>query len=152
MKRFFLILSLAALVTFTLASSVDARGGRGGGRRGGGACAGGGCQGCGMRGGCANGRCAAQEDDEDVAQARPARLTVRLPADAMLQIEGQETESTGSIRHFQTPAIEPGEAFTYELSATLADGGRAIRRQVTVHAGERRAVSFVETAQQARND
>jgi uncharacterized protein (TIGR03000 family) len=50
-------------------------------------------------------------------QAQPATLTVRLPADARLTVEGQVTKQTGAERRFVSPPLEPGQKFSYTLSA-----------------------------------
>jgi uncharacterized protein (TIGR03000 family) len=50
-------------------------------------------------------------------QAQPATLTVRLPADARLTVEGQVTKQTGAERRFVSPPLEPGQKFSYTVSA-----------------------------------
>ncbi len=53
--------------------------------------------------------------------AAPARqaatLLVRLPAQALLEIEGQATRQTGAVRRFVSPPLEPGKDYTYTLTA-----------------------------------
>ena len=48
-----------------------------------------------------------------------SKLTVKLPeADAELLIEGRPTKTTGAIREFETPLLEPGKNYAYDFKAT----------------------------------
>jgi uncharacterized protein (TIGR03000 family) len=58
---------------------------------------------------------------QPAAPAAPARqsatLVVRLPAEALLEVEGEPTRQTGAVRRFVSPPLEPGKEYTYTLSA-----------------------------------
>jgi uncharacterized protein (TIGR03000 family) len=62
----------------------------------------------------------------------PAQLSVRLPAMAELQIDGQKTRSTGPMRRYTSPPLEPGQQYTYELRAKWMQNGREMTRTRTV--------------------
>jgi len=68
----------------------------------------------------------------------PAKLTLTLPAEAKLTIDGHETKSTSATRVFITPPLENGKSYTYTLKATVPVGSRTevITKDVTVVAGQ----------------
>jgi uncharacterized protein (TIGR03000 family) len=61
--------------------------------------------------------------DESRLRRAPATLTVHLPADAVLTIDGRRTTSTSSERTFVTPTLNPGEEFFYTLKAEVVRDG-----------------------------
>jgi arylsulfatase len=62
-------------------------------------------------------------------------VTIRLPADAVLEIDGSKTESTGEVRTFQTPPLQTGGPYSYTLKATSK--GREVSRKIDVaHGGD----------------
>jgi uncharacterized protein (TIGR03000 family) len=76
-----------------------------------------------------------------------ARLTVELPADAKLFVDGFETTTTGaSIRTFSTPELEAGQDYFYVLKIETNRDGKTIAetKQVTVRAGEETRASFID--------
>jgi uncharacterized protein (TIGR03000 family) len=78
----------------------------------------------------------------------PAILVVRLPADATLKVGGNATSQTGAERTFQSPALPPGQTFTYQLTATWTENGKphTVTRQALVRAGERTVLDLVNAA------
>lgn len=66
------------------------------------------------------------------AANEPARLKVYLPADAVLHVDGAQTQATGEIRNFVSPPLQPGRKFVYTLRATWKEGGKEIQRERTV--------------------
>jgi uncharacterized protein (TIGR03000 family) len=73
-----------------------------------------------------------------------AAIVVRLPADAALSFQGVWTTQTGAVRHFVTPALSPGDSYTYDISAAWTEGGREVtrKRHITIHAGDRLTVDL----------
>jgi uncharacterized protein (TIGR02246 family) len=55
-------------------------------------------------------------------------FVVRLPADAVLEIDGSKTTSTGESRTFRTPPLKVGGRYAYDLKATA--GGKEVTRKV----------------------
>jgi uncharacterized protein (TIGR03000 family) len=58
---------------------------------------------------------------QDTGPAEPAYLTVKVPADAKLQIADRLTQQTGTTRRFVSPplALTSGKKYTYTLKATF---------------------------------
>jgi uncharacterized protein (TIGR03000 family) len=68
----------------------------------------------------------------DVTQDRPttlppvstsperAKFSVRLPADAVLYIDGKRNDKTGQLREFVTPPLPQGKEFQYEVKVEVA--------------------------------
>jgi uncharacterized protein (TIGR03000 family) len=80
-------------------------------------------------------------------QAQPATLTVRLPADARLTVEGQVTKQTGAERRFISPPLEPGQKFSYTLAAFWEPNNYtkiARTRKVSVQAGKETEVDLTK--------
>lgn len=73
-----------------------------------------------------------------------ARITVRLPADARLFIDHVECPLTSPVRAFNTPKLEPNQAYTYTLRAELTRDGETVRERqaVLVSAGRQVEVDF----------
>lgn len=64
--------------------------------------------------------------------AAPARLTVELPADAKLFVDGAVTKGEGNTRNFHTPDLPAGQTFYYELKAELVVDGKTVTEKKTV--------------------
>lgn len=76
--------------------------------------------------------------------AAPAHITVRLPADARLTVQGVECPLTSETRAFDTPVLTPGKAYAYVLRAEVMRDGRPLAQtqRITFRSGERVQVSF----------
>jgi uncharacterized protein (TIGR03000 family) len=74
------------------------------------------------------------------------RLTVRVPAEAEIFVDGVATKQAGSTRKFVSPPLTAGQDFTYELTARWTENGREVvqTRRVNVTAGDRRVVDFTQ--------
>jgi len=74
----------------------------------------------------------------------PATLTVSLPADAKLTVDGSPTKSTSNLRTFTTPELNPGRTYSYTLKAEYVKDGQAVSAEkvVYVQAGKETKVSF----------
>ncbi len=67
------------------------------------------------------------------AVANAARLTVQVPADARVWIDGQLMTQTGTVRYFETPAtLEPGRTYSYKIVAEWVEDGQMVTRERTV--------------------
>lgn len=75
-----------------------------------------------------------------------AAIRVRLPADADLWFEGRKTAQTGAARRFVTPALRPGEDYTYDIRARWTEEGREVTRthRLQVRAGQQLTVDLLE--------
>lgn len=78
----------------------------------------------------------------------PATILVSLPANAKLTIDGYVSNQTSSQRRLVTPAIEPGQEFTYTLVAQTIQNGQVVSetQRVTVRGGQETPVNFTFSA------
>jgi uncharacterized protein (TIGR03000 family) len=83
-------------------------------------------------------------------QKMPARLRVRLPANAELLIDGKKTTSTGAVREFQTPDLDPERIYSYLVRARWVEDGITVEKSLKVRmlSGNRVTVNFVRPAQE----
>jgi uncharacterized protein (TIGR03000 family) len=85
-----------------------------------------------------------QEDKEEQARAaKRARLTVQLPTDAKLYIDGKPVKS-GARRSFTTPDLKKGERYYYEVRAEVVRDGKPVSetKRVIVQAGKKVNADF----------
>jgi uncharacterized protein (TIGR03000 family) len=85
-----------------------------------------------------------QNDDEKEASARNrARVIVELPKGAKLYIDDKPMKA-GKRRTFRTPALQPGEAYYYEIRAEVTRDGKPVTetRRVIVRAGQSARADF----------
>ena len=61
-----------------------------------------------------------------------ASLQVSLPSDARLVVGDFDTQSAGSVRQFESPALVEGKTYAYELRAELNRDGRTITETKTI--------------------
>jgi uncharacterized protein (TIGR03000 family) len=80
------------------------------------------------------------------SQEKPegAQITVRMPKDARLLIDGNASALTSERRVFRTPELEPGKTYYYTLTAEVTADGKQRRenREVTFQAGQKVEVDF----------
>jgi uncharacterized protein (TIGR03000 family) len=74
----------------------------------------------------------------------PARLTIELPAEAQLFVDGSAVNGTGSSRFYHTPNLPAGQAFFYDLKAEVVVNGVPVveETRAIVRSGEAVTVSF----------
>ena len=79
-----------------------------------------------------------------MASAVPATLEVHVPADAELFLDGNPTRQRGEVRTFESPPLQTGQVFTYEIRARWMQDGKPVEmtRSVDVSAGTRPVVDF----------
>jgi uncharacterized protein (TIGR02246 family) len=70
---------------------------------------------------------------EEQATDRIISFRVRLPADAVLEIDGKKTTSTGETRTFQTPPLRVGGQYVYTLKANV--NGKEVTRKIDLAHG-----------------
>jgi uncharacterized protein (TIGR03000 family) len=73
-----------------------------------------------------------------VRSEEPARLTVFVPADAKITIDGEKTSSMGQVRRYVSPPLVVGKGYTYTVKATWKDNGKEVirEREARVRAGQ----------------
>jgi uncharacterized protein (TIGR03000 family) len=77
-----------------------------------------------------------------------ARVRVLVPADATVWFDGAKTQSTGSVRVYQSPRLSAGDVYTYTIRATWRGNGREVTQSqaVDVRAGTQSDVVFPRRA------
>jgi uncharacterized protein (TIGR03000 family) len=77
-------------------------------------------------------------------RAGAVRLTVNVPSDARIEVNGHTTRSTGTRREFISSGLEPGRDYRYEVRAVVIRNGRELaeRKTVTLRSGEEATLSF----------
>jgi uncharacterized protein (TIGR03000 family) len=81
-----------------------------------------------------------------------AHIQVKLPAQAELWFGGAKVPSTGPVRTFQSPTLNPDRLYTYEVRASWKEDGRDVTQaqQIVVSAGARVHLDFVPPAATTR--
>jgi uncharacterized protein (TIGR03000 family) len=71
-------------------------------------------------------------------------ITVSVPYDAKVTINGLLTKSTGSERKFFSSGMLPGAAYEYQVKAEVVRDGKVLveTHSVLLRAGERNSVVF----------
>jgi uncharacterized protein (TIGR03000 family) len=76
-----------------------------------------------------------------------ARLEVRLPdPQATIWVEGKEMTSSGTLRQFRSPQLDPAQQYRYNVKAQWRNNGRLFEdeRQVNVQANASAVVDFTQ--------
>jgi uncharacterized protein (TIGR03000 family) len=68
-------------------------------------------------------------------------VTVELPADARLFVNGVACPLTSERRSFLSPQLQPGQEYTYTLRAELQRNGRTLTRTRRVRVAADREVN-----------
>ena len=71
-------------------------------------------------------------------------LSVWVPTDAKIFVNGNTTSSTGSARSYVSRGLQPGASYSYEVRAEVVRDGRTLTetKQVTLVAGQKANVEF----------
>ena len=71
-------------------------------------------------------------------------LTVWVPYDAKVTVNGRETKSTGSRRQFISYGLKPGLSYKYVVKASVVRDGQTVEdtRTVNLTAGQLESVAF----------
>jgi uncharacterized protein (TIGR03000 family) len=75
-----------------------------------------------------------------------ATIVMQVPVDAKVFIDGVQMKSTSARRVYQTPMLEEGETYFYDIRVELVRDGRtyAETRRVIINPGQRIAANFNE--------
>jgi uncharacterized protein (TIGR03000 family) len=86
------------------------------------------------------------EVDLNEATTDTARITVKLPADARLTVNGVAVTAPEGARTFETPKLEAGRSYYYTLRAEMVRNGKTHTedKRVVVEAGRAVTVEFTE--------
>ncbi len=74
-------------------------------------------------------------------------LTVNVPDDAKVLVNGNATKSTGGVRQFVSRGLQKGKLYDYELQVEGTVEGKPVSftKRVSLRAGENRQVSFSDS-------
>ena len=77
-------------------------------------------------------------------EAAPALLTVTVPENAKLYVDGQLTNGSGTTRQFHTPSLQPGQTYYYEMKVEVEMDGdvKTQTKRVLVESGATLSESF----------
>lgn len=80
-----------------------------------------------------------------------AKLVVELPANAKLFIDDMPMKNTTGVRSFNTPSLEPGQAYYYMVRVETVRDGKTVSesRRVIVRAGQIARADFKELTSDA---
>ena len=71
-----------------------------------------------------------------------AQITVRVPADAKLWVDGKPTKQAGAVREFVTPPVlRAGQTYRYHFRAEWSEDGRTVSRDRPVEVQATRSVT-----------
>jgi uncharacterized protein (TIGR03000 family) len=82
--------------------------------------------------------------DNETSEPAPARITITVPSDARVSIDGTATVSTETTRTFESPILMTGKSYTYTFKAEFVRDGKnvVVSRNVQVKAGSDITVSL----------
>jgi uncharacterized protein (TIGR03000 family) len=74
-----------------------------------------------------------------------AQITLNVPLDCQVWIQGVKTTQIGATRRFVSPQLEPGKTYHYDFRFTYADEGKETTKneKIEVHAGDRKSFTIV---------
>ena len=80
----------------------------------------------------------------ETVEAAPARITITVPGDARVSIDGTATVSTETTRTFESPVLTAGKSYSYTFTAEFVRDGKnvVVTRNVEVKAGSDISVSL----------
>jgi uncharacterized protein (TIGR03000 family) len=78
------------------------------------------------------------------ARADSGVLTVSVPADARVFVNGKATSSTGAVRHYVSRGLRNGYKYAYEVRVEMVRDGRTIEdvKTIELRAGETNYLAF----------
>lgn len=87
-----------------------------------------------------------------VSAPAPARISVKIPENATLYIDGKKNEKPGTLREFTTPPLPFGKEFSYALKLQKSKNGQPeeVMQKVIFQAGETVSVDFTDAAVERR--
>jgi uncharacterized protein (TIGR03000 family) len=74
----------------------------------------------------------------DSASNRHVRVNLRVANDAKIWFDASQTKQTGTARSFESPPLDVGQEYTYQIRVQWKQDGKDVTqtRQVKVHAGD----------------
>lgn len=87
-----------------------------------------------------------------VSTPMPARISIKIPENATLFIDGKKNEKPGTQREFTTPPLPFGKEFSYSLKLEKKKNGQPeeVLQKVVFQAGETVTVDFTDASAECR--
>lgn len=72
-------------------------------------------------------------------------ITLRLPSDAEVWIQGKKTDEKGTERRFTLPPLDPSMTYDYEVRVTWPENGRTVSRtsHMSLRSGDQKSITYV---------
>jgi uncharacterized protein (TIGR03000 family) len=85
----------------------------------------------------------------DFTERATSAVTVSLPPNSRLMVDGIDTRMTGGKHTFKTPELSKGQPVSYEFRAEIERAGKmeVLTQKVSFKAGEPIAIDFIEAAE-----
>ncbi len=85
-----------------------------------------------------------EQPQQESKSLERATITVKLPTDTVLYVDGAKNSRTDTIREFSTPPLPTGTEFSYVMKAERMRNGQPETQTQTIHfrAGELVTVDF----------
>jgi uncharacterized protein (TIGR03000 family) len=92
------------------------------------------------------------KDDSAAVEADSALLTVSVPQDALVVVNGFQTKAVGLVRQFKSSGLKPGFVYTYDVEVTYTVDGveRTESKSVKLRSGTSQLVAFATDSKPAQ--
>jgi uncharacterized protein (TIGR03000 family) len=72
-------------------------------------------------------------------------ITVRVPSNAEVFIQGKKMSETGSERRFSLPSLDPSTTYDYDVKITWSENGNKIsdEKHLKIHGGDHQSLTYV---------
>ncbi len=93
-------------------------------------------------------------DRSTLLQQRGVLLTVQVPEEAKVYVNGYETRSTGTVRNYLTRNLDPEKTYRYRLRVVVNRDGQQLveEREVQLRVGQQVALKLDPTQQLAKTE
>ena len=93
------------------------------------------------------------KDDSAAVEADSALLTVSVPEDAVVVVNGFQTKAIGLVRQFKSSGLKPGLVYNYEVQVTYnVDGAeRTESKSVKLRSGTSQSLVFAADVKPVKN-
>jgi len=91
------------------------------------------------------------KDDSATVEADSALLTVSVPQDARVVVNGFQTKAVGLVRQFKSSGLKPGFVYTYSVEVTYTVDGveRTESKSIKLRSGTSQLVAFATDSKPA---
>jgi uncharacterized protein (TIGR03000 family) len=82
-----------------------------------------------------------------------AHIILQVPAGAEVWFDGKTTRQTGTVRHFNSPPLQPGKSYVYELRVRWQQNGKPVEqtRRVDFQANDQISLDLIRSSNVAQS-